>query len=126
MILILMVMLFQITSKTAIGSKAVYKEDFVVITGSMSINADTTETKLIEYPEGLTSENCVPISCGVKIIENKGFNYVGYNVNSGSMLNNAYNRWLNLKSDKIQLMVTNPDTSNVKTVNYKIVLMKIS
>lgn len=126
MILILMVMLFVTILKIVIGNKAIYKNDFAVITGSMNINANTTETKLIEYPDGLSSENCVPISCGISIIENRGYNYVGHNVNSGSILNNAYDRNLNLKANSIQLMVTNPDTSNTKTVYYKIILMKIS
>lgn len=107
-----------------IGSKVVYKDNYAVITGSMSISANGSLTKDINYPSGFNVDNCVPISCGLKVLENKGYNFIGDYLNSSSLLINAYDRSLNLISTAIQLYVINP-TDSSKTVTYKIVLMKI-
>lgn len=118
-----MAILFAIILLIVLGSKAVYKNNFVVISGNLKIAASDSNVANISYPEGFTAENCVPISCGLQAIANKGYNYVGYNKDSSSALTNAYDRRLNLTSSNIVLMIYNPTTSE-KTVSYKIVLMK--
>ena len=118
-----MAILFAIILLIVLGSKAVYKNNFVVISGNLKIAASDSNVANISYPEGFNAENCVPISCGLQVIANKGYNYVGYNKDSGSALSNAYDRRLNLTSSNIVLIVDNPTTSE-KTVSYKIVLMK--
>ena len=100
------------------------KDDFVIITGNVTIAANDTGLVNINYPEGFNADNCVPITCGLQIIANKGYNYVGYNKDSGSILTNAYDRRLNLTSSNILFMIDNPNTS-AKTISYKIVLMKV-
>lgn len=99
--------------------------NITVLTGSLTISASTSGSKNINYPSSYTSSNCVPISCGIYNVENKGYNFVGFNKDSASSLNNAWDRRLNLTSSNIVLVVDNPNSSE-KTVNYKIVLMKIS
>lgn len=125
MILILMVMLLVIILKIVIGSKVVYKDDYVVIEGQMIVEANSSLTKNINYPTNYNINNCVPISCGIKILDTKGYNYVGNKVDSGSILNNAYDRRLNLTEFDIKLFVVNPSTDSSKTITYKIVLMKV-
>ena len=104
--------------------EVIAKENIAVINGSSVVEASATGTINIDYPTGFTADNCVPISLGIKVLDAKGFNYVGHKVDAGSLLNNAYDRNLNLKTDSIQLMVANANTSE-KTVNYKIVLLKV-
>lgn len=99
--------------------------NITTITGSMNIAANSGVTKNISYPTGYTKDNSVPISLGIKIIENKGYNYEGTFTDSGSLLSNAYERRLNL-GGTIDLYVKNPNTDDAKTVYYKIVLMKVS
>ena len=118
-----MAILFAIILLIVLGSKAVYKNNFVVISGNLKVAANDSNVANISYPEGFNAENCVPISCGLQAIANKGYNYVGYNKDSSSALTNAYDRKLNLTSSNIVLMIYNPTTSE-KTVSYKIVLMK--
>lgn len=98
--------------------------DFAIVTGSVSIEASSNTTVEKDYPTGFTVDNCVPISFGIKIVENKGYNYEGIYEDSGDALNNSYKRRLNLVSDKIKIYVSNAIDST-KTVYYKIVLMKV-
>lgn len=112
-------------SMRVIKQRCKLKEDFAILTGQVSMAADSTSSFTINYPIGFTADNCVPIACGLKVLDAKGFNYVAHNADSVSILNNGYNRLLNLQEANIQLRVTNPDTTSAKTVNYKIVLMKV-
>lgn len=94
-----------------------------VIRGQVVIEASNAESVEIDYPQGYTYQNCIPIACGILgSATAKGYNYVGNYEDSADGLNNAYKRRLNLNSSKIVLVVFNPNSSQV-TVDYKIVLM---
>lgn len=107
------------------GSIYFLKDNIAVFEGSITISASSSNSKEISYPSGYNSTNCVPIACGIKNLENKGFNYVGFNKDSAYSINNAWDRRLNLTSSNIVLVIDNPNTSE-KTVSYKIILMRIS
>lgn len=118
----------EVTNASLAAALADYKlkGDFAVITGSITIAASSSSTELISYPTGFTADNSVPISCGLKQIDNRGFNYVGTYSDSSDGLNNAFRRRLNLTSSEIKLFIENPDTASSITVQYQIVLMKVS
>lgn len=80
----------------------------------------------IGYPEGYNINNCVPVACGLKVIDNKGYNYEGTYTDSSDILNNSYKRRLNLTSNNITLTLFNPNSDQAVNVSYIIVLMKIS
>lgn len=120
----LMVKLLLIILLIAIGKSVLYKDNYVTITGSITVSGSSSENKDIDYPNGFNEENCVPVAFGIKLIEKNGFNYYGNHVNSTSGLMNAYTRYMNLLSDKIRINVTNSNDSE-KTFTYKIVLMKV-
>ena len=93
------------------------------ITGSMTIEANSNKSVTINYPSGFTKDNCYVVACGIQAIENRGYNFIGIYKDSGSLLMNAYHRYVNTTDSGINLIVDNPTTSE-KTVSYKIVLMK--
>lgn len=95
------------------------------ITGSLTITANSGNNVDIDYPVGYTMTNCVPISFGIDIENTQGINYLGYYVDSSDSLRVSYQRALNFKTDKINVQIKNPTTSD-KIVNYKIVVMKIA
>ena len=95
-----------------------------VLTGTITAEASKSGTANINYPAGFNADNCVPICFGVKIIENRGFNYFGTYEDSADLLNNSYERKLNLNSTNIVAVVKNPTTSS-NSIKYKIVLMKV-
>ena len=103
----------------------VTNDKFAVITGTTTIGASTDSAITFNYPTNFNQSNCVPIACGLKVTESKGYNYTGNYVDVTSPALNAYSRDLNLLSDKIQLFIRNTLTS-AKTFSYQIVLMKIS
>lgn len=107
-----------------VGYKTIHKNDYAIITGTITINGTSSGNEEIDYPEGFNGNNCVPVSLGIKLIEKNGFNYYGNYVNSSSSNMNAYTRYVNLLTDKIRLNVTNPNDT-AKTFTYKIVLMKV-
>ena len=139
-ILILMVMLFQISSKTAIGNRVVYDDKFVVIEGKINLAANTSEwlandqwnftSKTINYPNGFNKTNCVVIGFGCtqeSFYDNKGYSYgdrSGGNVFSTVMALCDVPRNATLYADGIHISVGNYATSE-KTFIYKIVLMKV-
>lgn len=107
-----------------LGSKVVYKDNFAVITGTLTVNAKSGANKSINYPSGFNEENCVSIVCGIKT-GTMGFNYVGKYDDAMDLYWNGYKRTLTLGGQNITLRIDNPDTNNTVTFSYKIVLMKI-
>lgn len=115
------------------------EQKIFTLAGNVTINPGTTETISLNYPAGLTMENCVPISCGVKGI-NEGYNYVpGDFQNTYDLYYGGCKRTLALLPSNIQLRIESPFsaagdskweqvmgqlTSN-KYFSYKVVLMKI-
>lgn len=121
--------------------KCKLKGDFAVLTGNMTLEANTgdnasegicTDTELvIDYPEGFSADNCVVLSAGRKGTSNC-YSY-GWNntVDSVSMVLglepfavSLYGETSNDFSNKIRLMAGNLAT-NSKTISYKVVLMKV-
>ena len=98
---------------------------FEVLSGSISVPANDEATVELDYPTGFTRENCVLISNGLKVIEDVGYNYVGHYENALSLYSGAFTRMINFKSNKIQLTLVNPTTSQTINANYKLVLMKV-
>lgn len=97
--------------------------NIAVLTGTITAAASKSGTANINYPAGFNADNCVAISFGIKVVENKGFNYFGTYENSADLLITSYERKLNLNSTNIVATVKNPTTSS-NSIKYKIVLMK--
>lgn len=116
------------------------EQKIFTLTGNVTINPNTTEMISLNYPAGLTMENCVPISCGVKGI-NEGYNYVpGNDGDTYDLYYGGCKRTLSLLPSNIQLRIKSPFSSGdsqweqiagqvtaiIKQFSYKIVLMKIN
>ena len=115
------------------------EQKIFTLAGDVTINPGATETISLNYPAGLTMENCVPVSFGVKGI-NEGYNYVpGDFQNTYDLYCGGCKRTLTLLPTNIQLRIESPFsaggdskweqvmgqlTSN-KYFSYKVVLMKI-
>ena len=101
-----------------IGLKYISGSNIIVLEGNINIEANeqgnNNFTINIDYPEGFNKDNCVPISCGVQMLK----------VNSGSLINGASTRYLNLTDEKIVLDIVNPTTGTAYEYKYKIVLLK--
>ncbi len=125
-----------------IGNKVVYENKFATIVGTMTLTANTQDkatnnrctftTKLIDYPNGFSSENCVVISCCRQNNSNMGYAY-GWNnyLESLDNLSGGIPMKINLFGDsttenanKIRLQMGNLST-NATDVKYKITLMKV-
>lgn len=111
-----------------IGLKYISGSNIIVLEGNINIDANeqgnNNFTINIDYPEGFNKDNCVPIACGVQMLKLRGYNYVGNFVNSGSLINGASIRYLNLTDEKIVLDIVNPTTGTAYEYKYKIVLLK--
>lgn len=120
-----------------IGSKVMYKDNFAVITGSMTLEANTQEgletdsekqTQLnINFPTGFNKDNCVVISFGTKVA-GKNYSYGVGDKASYRWVTGSFRRNITLgastDNSKIQLSVWQLATTQI-TIDYKIVLMKI-
>lgn len=95
-----------------------------VLTGNKTITAESTANISINYPSGFSKENCIPIACGIRVVGNQGYEFVGEYRDAMSIYWNGYTKYLNLLSDNINLHISNPQTNSV-IYYYKIVLMKI-
>lgn len=114
-----------------------YKDNIAVITGSMTLNANTQEsfdmgyeaqTQLkIDFPAGFNKDNCIVISFATKIA-GKNYSYGIGETDSYRAVTGSYHRNIVLgsssDSSKINLSVWQMALSQVN-IDYKIVLMKI-
>lgn len=99
------------------------------LTGNVTINASSSKTTEISYPSGYTKDNSILLACGLKLNNDpysKGYNFYGIFSDSSDLLDYAFRRRVNLASNKVLLFIQNPMTDSAVTINYKIVLMKIS
>lgn len=137
-ILILMVMLFQISSKIAIGNRVVYDDKFVTLNGKFTVTVNEGDTFMyaqqnINYPTGFNKNNCVVLACGVHNTNysNKGlcFGTLSSEMFSASVVKDAYGKSVQLLDDNINLSVyMNYNASHAYQsypMEYKITLMKI-
>ena len=107
--------------------------NIAVLTGSMSLSAgssggDETQTQLnINFPSGFNKDNCVCIAFGMKL-QSKNYHYGVGGTSSNRVVSGSFIRDIVLGAPtddtKIQLVAYN--AGNKVTVNYNIVLMKIS
>ncbi|MFQ9264497.1 MAG: hypothetical protein ACLR44_05310 [Clostridia bacterium] len=121
-----------------VGSKVIYKDDYAVITGQMSINGKTSGTDFatsnvqIDFPSGFNRENCVVLAFGTRSNTNLGYTYGRLDSDSSMGLATLYAAGpkgiilggINASANKI--IVHGSNCSNDAIVfYYKIVLMKI-
>lgn len=91
------------------------KGDFAVVTGSGTVDSLSGLYKTIDLPSGFTITNCVIVSFMYGTGNNRVINYQ----------NNLSSIGLNASTNKIEMYIDDEGVSG-KTVNYTIVLMKIS
>lgn len=104
---------------------AITEDNLAILSGSITIDASSNKTELLDYPTGYTMDNSIPIAFGINAVSSKGYNYIGqYNSSSADLLISSYNRRINLKSDGISMRIDNP-TTNSSTVAYRLVLMQV-
>lgn len=109
-------------------------DDFVVITGKVTLSANDTEDDYkqtvwdINYPTGLNKNNCVIIAFNGRNTndDNKGFSQGDVSIanKSVSMLMGGYPRCCTLLADRISGMAYNPASSSREFI-YQLVLMKL-
>lgn len=118
------------------GSAYVLKNDYAVITGSMIVTASPNpgnqyaqSSKNISYPSGYNNTNCVCVSFGTT--RDNRANQYSYDGSEGiGSVSSVYvtgnlPKGLHLGNDNMILNISSIGSSDV-TINYKIVLMKIS
>lgn len=137
-ILILMVMLFQINSKTVIGNRVVYDDKFVTLIGNFDVTVNQGDTEMyaqhhISYPTGFNKNNCVVIACGIynTTYTNKGLSFGTLSSEgfSASPVKDAYGKSVQLLDEDINLSIyMNYNASHqlqTYPFAYKITLMKL-
>lgn len=113
-----------------IGAKVVYKDNYVVLTGTIDLTVNTgytSGTKNIEYPEGFNKNNCVAIAVGIagSTVSNTEYSYGFSGDHSGSYVTGGIAKNIRLREEYMQLDVYIEMEASKNTRNYKIVLMKI-
>lgn len=126
-----MVILLLIILLIAIGSKVIYKDDYIVLTGTITAN---TGSITIDYPENITKDNCVVISMMLKRSQGTTWG-TGTVFDTSGYMAGSMPAAVKLASDKIYVDIRNvnissADNSVMATVpagdyNYKLILMKI-
>lgn len=114
------------------GSAYVLKNDFAIITGTITLKPSSDAGNIyaqtiwnIEYPSGFNKDNCVVLSYGGKFA-GEGFTY-GYVENASSSVaavGGSVSRTVTLSSSNIHAQAWNISHLE-KEFSYKIVLMKI-
>ena len=132
-----MAILLLIILVIAIGSKVVYKDNFAILTGSITGSGEANSQAInINYPDGFTKDNCVVINASFKNQENTSVGYsigtafMPIDVSKGSVVNSV-----SLRHDCISITIRNiyirtGENSSIlnfenKSLDYVIVLMKI-
>ena len=93
------------------------KNDFAVITGTISLT-NGTGTTTIDYPTGFDASNCVPVATGINLMATNYFSF-----SSASTM--VYET--RLASSNIVVNCTSIDgVGSSSTKNVKVVLMKVS
>ena len=136
----MVVILLLIISIIVIGSKVVFKDNFVVIEGTITLEPNLAEnismspvkfkqtSFSINYPTGFNKGNCVVISKAFGFPRQQGLNYVeGWNnyPNNVDAYLGVLPHDVMLGDNAIQISLGNYMTSEMQ-YSYKIVLMKIS
>lgn len=112
-----MVILLLIILLIVLGSKVIYKDNFAVITGTISLT-NGSGIGYLNYPDGYNYNNCIVISAAVAIYNDSIFSFYGDDTTTSIFS-------VRLTSDNIRLGVKSIDdvgTSNPKSC--MVVLMK--
>lgn len=125
-----MVILLLIILVIVIGAKVIYRDDYVVLTGTIDFTVNTgntSGTKNIDYPEGFTKDNCVPIAIGIAGASSSDTEYAyGFSGDhAGSYVTGGIAKSLKLREGYMQLNAYIGTEAAANTRNYRIVLMKI-
>lgn len=132
-----MAILLLIISVIVIGSKVVYKDDFAIIDGTITLVPNGTESRgqtYINYPTGYNKDNCIIDSIMTRktdSVESVGFSYgtLAYGNNVVAMSSASMGRAAILRENDITIILSY-DWGTVPTHNYdyeyKIILRKIS
>lgn len=83
------------------GSAYFLKNNINVIEGHVTISEESISNVSINYPDGFTKENCIPITCGIKYVDKQGYEFVGEYHDSMSLYWNGYTKYLNLLDSSI-------------------------
>lgn len=114
-----MAILLLIILLIVVGSKVIYKDNFAVITGTISLSNGHGSTS-VDYPDGFTRTNCIVISVGMDIVGTDIFSYFGTTIS-----NSIYEARLGPNNIIVgTTSVDNLGSSNIK--QFKLVLMKIN
>ena len=118
-------------TETESDAKYQLKNDFAVLTGSITLQPNKQQFLEIDYPTGFTQSNTFVIS---NMVDMQSGGYIqgyitGIVVNSSSYINNYLTGntqpRIKLEANKIGLYFYNGSTENNATFDYKILLMKI-
>ena len=93
------------------------------LTGTITVGASSSETITVNYPSGFNQTNCNVVAFGLLKIQNRGYNWNGTYTDSGSLLFNAYKKYVNTTDNGITIFIDNPNTVE-QTFSYKMILMK--
>lgn len=102
------------------ASEYTTNDKFAVLTGTVNLTNGTGSTNL-DYPEGFTQNNCVPISAGYVYTSNGWWGF--------GVVQSAIGTGVRMTSSKVIFnvsLVNGVSSSTNETRDFKIVLMKIS
>ncbi len=130
-----MAILLLIILVIVIGSKVVYKDNFAILTGTITGDGTESPSSHIAFPEGFNRDNCVILTANLQRTanDNKGYgaiydsaSYVTGSIPLKIVMDNAD---ILLEIRNVLLgdgnKVTIPEMSTSVSYNYTIVLMKI-
>lgn len=133
-ILRLVVISLLIILAIVLGSKVVYKDNFAILTGTITGDGTESPSKTINYPEGFTKSNCVVLSSNLQRSSTTSKAY-GSVYDSSSYVAGAIPTKIALTDSNISLEIRNillsnnsvniSELSSSVSYTYTIVLMKI-
>lgn len=129
-----MAILLLIILVIAIGSKVVYKDNFAVLTGSITGDGTQSPSVEISYPDGFNRDNCVILTANLQRTANSNKGY-GAVYDSASYVTGSIPLKVVVDDSGILLEIRNillgdgdkvtiPEMSTTVEYNYTIILMK--
>lgn len=117
-----------------LGSKVVYKDNFAILTGTITGNGTDSPSDTINYPEGFSKDNCVVLTANMQRTPQQSKSY-GSVYDGSSSISGSIPLRVSLSSDNILIEyriinlreggVTITTTPASVSHTYTIVLMKI-
>lgn len=129
-----MVILLLIILVIVLGSKVIYKDNFAILTGTITGDGTESSSDTTNYPEGFSKDNCVVLTANMQRSAKNSKSY-GTTFDSASYVAGSLPLRVSLSSDNILIEfrninlreegVTIPTTPTSVSYTYTIVLMKI-